>query len=62
MQPFLFELTFIDLHIPAFSVLQVGTVVELLNRLSPAGPVKSAYPLTFVQLRQVRVPSAGALQ
>ncbi|XP_010000006.1 PREDICTED: beta-galactosidase [Chaetura pelagica] len=31
---------------------KVGTVVEVLDRLSPAGPVKSTYPLTFVQLKQ----------
>ncbi|XP_052649939.1 beta-galactosidase [Harpia harpyja] len=31
---------------------KVGTVVEALDRLSPAGPVKSTYPLTFVQLKQ----------
>ncbi|XP_035424762.1 beta-galactosidase isoform X6 [Cygnus atratus] len=31
---------------------KVGTVVEFLDRLSPAGPVKSTYPLTFVQLKQ----------
>ncbi|KFV70756.1 Beta-galactosidase, partial [Dryobates pubescens] len=31
---------------------KVGTVVEVLNRLSPTGPVKSTYPLTFVQLKQ----------
>ncbi|XP_008934137.1 PREDICTED: beta-galactosidase [Merops nubicus] len=31
---------------------KVGTVVEVLNRLSSAGPVKSTYPLTFVQLKQ----------
>ncbi|NXY91160.1 BGAL galactosidase, partial [Alcedo cyanopectus] len=31
---------------------KVGTVVEVLNRLSSAGPVGSTYPLTFVQLKQ----------
>ncbi|XP_049673186.1 beta-galactosidase [Accipiter gentilis] len=31
---------------------KVRTVVEALDRLSPAGPVKSTYPLTFVQLKQ----------
>ncbi|XP_064911210.1 beta-galactosidase isoform X2 [Columba livia] len=31
---------------------KVGTVVEVLDRLSPVGPVKSTYPLTFVQLKQ----------
>ncbi|NXF52468.1 BGAL galactosidase, partial [Oceanites oceanicus] len=31
---------------------KVGAVVEALDRLSPAGPVKSTYPLTFVQLKQ----------
>ncbi|XP_064362518.1 beta-galactosidase isoform X3 [Dromaius novaehollandiae] len=31
---------------------KVGTVVEVLDKLSPAGPVKSTYPLTFVQLKQ----------
>ncbi|KFV19171.1 Beta-galactosidase, partial [Tauraco erythrolophus] len=31
---------------------KVGTVVDVLDRLSPAGPVKSTYPLTFVQLKQ----------
>ncbi|XP_025946071.1 beta-galactosidase isoform X5 [Apteryx rowi] len=30
----------------------VGTVVAVLDKLSPAGPVKSTYPLTFVQLKQ----------
>ncbi|POI31803.1 hypothetical protein CIB84_004446, partial [Bambusicola thoracicus] len=33
---------------------KVGTVVEVLDRLSPSGPVKSTYPLTFVQLKQVQ--------
>uniref|UniRef100_A0A8C0IGI1 Beta-galactosidase n=1 Tax=Bubo bubo TaxID=30461 RepID=A0A8C0IGI1_BUBBB len=31
---------------------KAGTVVEVLDRLSPDGPVKSTYPLTFVQLKQ----------
>ncbi|XP_030301071.1 beta-galactosidase isoform X1 [Calypte anna] len=31
---------------------KVGTVVEILDKLSPAGPVMSTYPLTFVQLKQ----------
>ncbi|OXB60584.1 hypothetical protein ASZ78_015763, partial [Callipepla squamata] len=31
---------------------KVGTVVEVLDKLSPSGPVKSTYPLTFVQLKQ----------
>ncbi|XP_064527255.1 beta-galactosidase [Pseudopipra pipra] len=31
---------------------KVGTVVEVLDGLSPSGPVKSTYPLTFVQLKQ----------
>ncbi|XP_054847213.1 beta-galactosidase isoform X1 [Eublepharis macularius] len=31
---------------------KVGTVRSLLNDLSPSGPVKSIYPLTFVQLKQ----------
>ncbi|NWI18018.1 BGAL galactosidase, partial [Crypturellus soui] len=31
---------------------KVGTVLEVLNKLSSAGPVKSTYPLTFVQLKQ----------
>ncbi|NXD83220.1 BGAL galactosidase, partial [Halcyon senegalensis] len=31
---------------------KVGTVMEILDRLSPAGPVESTYPLTFVQLKQ----------
>ncbi|KFQ72198.1 Beta-galactosidase, partial [Phaethon lepturus] len=31
---------------------KVGTVVEVLDRLSAAGPVKSTYPLTFVELKQ----------
>ncbi|XP_055566171.1 beta-galactosidase [Falco cherrug] len=31
---------------------KVGTVVEVLDRLSSAGPVKSTYPLTFVELKQ----------
>ncbi|KFU97600.1 Beta-galactosidase, partial [Pterocles gutturalis] len=31
---------------------KVGTVVDVLDRLSAAGPVKSTYPLTFVQLKQ----------
>lgn len=43
-------------------LLQVGTVVEVLDRLSPSGPVKSTYPLTFVQLKQVRIPLLGILQ
>lgn len=43
-------------------MLQVGTVVEVLDRLSPSGPVKSTYPLTFVQLKQVRIPLLGILQ
>ncbi|KAM4658199.1 beta-galactosidase isoform 3-T3 [Amazona ochrocephala] len=30
----------------------VGTVVEVLDRLSHAGPVRSTYPLTFVELKQ----------
>lgn len=59
MQAVIFGLKFTDLHISAFSTLQVGTVVEALDRLSPAGPVKSTYPLTFVQLKQVRLPSVG---
>uniref|UniRef100_A0A8C9FC47 Galactosidase beta 1 n=1 Tax=Pavo cristatus TaxID=9049 RepID=A0A8C9FC47_PAVCR len=44
------------MNFTAFSVLQVGTVVEVLDRLSPSGPVKSTYPLTFVQLKQVWIP------
>ncbi|XP_074431380.1 beta-galactosidase [Larus michahellis] len=31
---------------------KVGTVVEVLDTLSHEGPVKSTYPLTFVQLKQ----------
>ncbi|NXN51764.1 BGAL galactosidase, partial [Rynchops niger] len=31
---------------------KVGTVVELLDMLSHEGPVKSTYPLTFVQVKQ----------
>uniref|UniRef100_A0ACB8FUI3 Beta-galactosidase n=1 Tax=Sphaerodactylus townsendi TaxID=933632 RepID=A0ACB8FUI3_9SAUR len=31
---------------------KVGTVRDFLNDLSPSGPVKSIYPLTFVQLKQ----------
>ncbi|NXN95180.1 BGAL galactosidase, partial [Rhinopomastus cyanomelas] len=31
---------------------KVGTVVEILDRLSGAGPVRSTYPLTFVELKQ----------
>ncbi|KFQ52449.1 Beta-galactosidase, partial [Nestor notabilis] len=31
---------------------KVGTVVELLDRLSHAGPVRSTYPLTFVEVKQ----------
>ncbi|NWH75795.1 BGAL galactosidase, partial [Piaya cayana] len=31
---------------------KVGTVVEVLDKLSPAGPVKSTYPLTFVEVKQ----------
>ncbi|XP_053913867.1 beta-galactosidase [Cuculus canorus] len=31
---------------------KVGTVVEVLDKLSSAGPVKSTYPLTFVDLKQ----------
>lgn len=56
------RLNFIDIHVSAFYVLQVGTVVEFLDRLSPAGPVKSTYPLTFVQIKQVRIPLVGNLQ
>uniref|UniRef100_A0A8C0H4K3 Beta-galactosidase n=1 Tax=Chelonoidis abingdonii TaxID=106734 RepID=A0A8C0H4K3_CHEAB len=35
-----------------FSALQLGTVAELLGDLSPSGPIRSIYPLTFVQLQQ----------
>ncbi|XP_028605955.2 beta-galactosidase isoform X1 [Podarcis muralis] len=31
---------------------KVGTVRDLLNDLSPSGPIKSTYPLTFVQVKQ----------
>ncbi|XP_061441933.1 beta-galactosidase isoform X3 [Rhineura floridana] len=31
---------------------KVGTVKDLLNDLSPSGPIKSIYPLTFVQVKQ----------
>ncbi|NWR71406.1 BGAL galactosidase, partial [Centropus unirufus] len=31
---------------------KVGTVVEILDRLSRAEPVKSTYPLTFVEVKQ----------
>lgn len=62
MQGVTFGLKFTVFHISAFSMLQVGTVVEVLDRLSPAGPVKSTYPLTFVQLKQVRISSAGIWQ
>ncbi|XP_044311476.1 beta-galactosidase isoform X2 [Varanus komodoensis] len=31
---------------------KVGTVRELLANLSPSGPIKSIYPLTFVQVKQ----------
>ena len=62
MQAVIFGLKFTDLHLSAFSMLQVGTVVEVLDRLSPAGPVKSTYPLTFVQVKQVRIPLADTLQ
>lgn len=62
MQGITFGFKFTVLHISAFSMLQVGTVVEVLNRLSPAGPVKSTYPLTFVQLKQVRISSVGTWQ
>ncbi|XP_039192896.1 beta-galactosidase [Crotalus tigris] len=31
---------------------KIGTVTELLNDFSPSGPIKSMYPLTFVQLKQ----------
>uniref|UniRef100_A0A8C9FFT7 Galactosidase beta 1 n=1 Tax=Pavo cristatus TaxID=9049 RepID=A0A8C9FFT7_PAVCR len=51
LSTFIFRMNF-----TAFSVLQVGTVVEVLDRLSPSGPVKSTYPLTFVQLKQVWIP------
>ena len=51
-----------DLYVSAFSVLQAGTVLEVLDGLSPSGPVRSTYPLTFVELKQVRVPSVGTLQ
>ncbi|ETE65840.1 Beta-galactosidase, partial [Ophiophagus hannah] len=33
-------------------LMKVGTVTELLNDFSPSGPIKSMYPLTFVQLKQ----------
>ncbi|KAM6449734.1 beta-galactosidase [Liasis olivaceus] len=33
-------------------LMKVGMVTELLNDLSPSGPIKSIYPLTFVQLKQ----------
>lgn len=62
MHAVIFGLKFTDLHVSAFFVLQVGTVVEVLDRLSAAGPVKTTYPLTFVQLKQVRIPSVGTLQ
>lgn len=39
---------------PVSLVLQIGTLLEVLDDLSPSGPVKSIYPLTFVQLKQVR--------
>ncbi|KAJ7404563.1 Beta-galactosidase [Willisornis vidua] len=32
---------------------KAGSVGEVLDGLSPSGPVKSTYPLTFVQLKQV---------
>ncbi|XP_053118438.1 beta-galactosidase isoform X2 [Hemicordylus capensis] len=31
---------------------KVGTVRDFLDQLSPSGPIKSTYPLTFVQLKQ----------
>ncbi|XP_030407078.1 beta-galactosidase [Gopherus evgoodei] len=31
---------------------KLGTVAELLDDLSPSGPIRSTYPLTFVQLQQ----------
>ncbi|KFP87948.1 Beta-galactosidase, partial [Acanthisitta chloris] len=31
---------------------KMGSLVEVLDGLSPSGPVKSTYPLTFVQLKQ----------
>uniref|UniRef100_A0A7M4EQ12 Beta-galactosidase n=1 Tax=Crocodylus porosus TaxID=8502 RepID=A0A7M4EQ12_CROPO len=31
---------------------KIGTLLEVLDDLSPSGPVKSVYPLTFVQLKQ----------
>ncbi|KAJ6661996.1 hypothetical protein lerEdw1_012843 [Lerista edwardsae] len=31
---------------------KVGTVKDLLDDLSPSGPIKSMYPLTFVQVKQ----------
>lgn len=57
-----FGLKLIDFHISAFFVLQAGTVLEVLDGLSHSGPVRSTYPLTFVELKQVRFPSAGTLQ
>ncbi|XP_039926611.1 beta-galactosidase [Hirundo rustica] len=31
---------------------KAGTVLEILDGLSPSGPVRSTYPLTFVELKQ----------
>lgn len=61
VQAVMVGLKFTDLHISAFSVLQAGTVLEVLDGLSPSGPVRSTYPLTFVELKQVGIPSAGTL-
>lgn len=38
---------------------QVGNISSLLSSLSPLGPVKSQYPLTFEEMKQVCSPSEG---
>lgn len=62
MQAVIFGLKLTDLRVSAFSMLQAGTVLEVLDGLSPSGLVRSTYPLTFVELKQVRIPSVGTLQ
>lgn len=37
--------------------LQVGDVNDVLNSISPLGPVTSQYPQTFEDMKQVRCPS-----
>lgn len=41
------------------TLFQVGNISSLLNTLSPLGPVKSQYPLTFEEVKQVWCLSTG---